>query len=758
MPPRQRKNRDEDEHDDEDRADQSQMDERDGLGGGEEEDDEELAALYDDVQQSKDEKRRLRREYRSLQTALEENKTEFLKADSNKLSEVIVKANLLFKDVKSTQEATLDAKLLIAAADLSAQKASRLKLSGNLIDPDEIVSRVYTKMGGVRLDEMRPHREGDLDTALDWTAMKKAVAKSLRRAPCVEFMLGPLEVEPKARKERKETTRLKKGDLKLTKPKELKADDIEKQVNETATIVKSIAKKLKQLDEINFFEFVINPESFGQSVENLFYVAFLIKDGTATINVAEDGQPYIRLTSQGDDEDEESSSDLSKKQVIFELTEATWRDIVDVYELREPCIPTRAPAFANVNTSNGRCGMEFPPLQALFYSEFHPIQGPKVVYEIPEGFIKTNTAGLSSAVSPGRALSIQNLSVSSTLSPQLVSTPYAGHLGGHGGGGGAKDGPDAHQLDFDAISEYIIPKPVLCNRLVTVSTKRYKVMGYPVSIESQKYERNGLLFNLCFVFDKDADATSYEQLVRKMARVLRSLEMLESRSWDSLLYLDDANMINLKLLPVFPNPEPVKDWQGFNYTKVPFINGVFYVKKIAEVADVETELFSNIYAISNGLNGLLESQDMQAECLQFVTMKEIDSELPPPSFASVFRLYCSFKHGSTVKEWVEENNVWTLNIDIRRLIVFGVVKGFLYRVRKYPIWAPSIDANGMDINGGGDGEQLRRFRSLDIDVISPYSYLDGRCHYDQICTELQMSPNEVDEILGATPNIKFIWR
>ena len=50
-------------------------------------------------------------------------------------------------------------------------------------------------------------------------------------------------------------------------------------------------------------------------------------------------------------------------------------------------------------------------------------------------------------------------------------------------------------------------------------------MGYPVSIQEEKYERNVLLFNLCFVFEKGADTESYEQVVMKVARVLKSLEV-----------------------------------------------------------------------------------------------------------------------------------------------------------------------------------------------------------------------------------------
>ena len=35
------------------------------------------------------------------------------------------------------------------------------------------------------------------------------------------------------------------------------------------------------------FRLIINPESFGQSVENLFYLSFLIRDGKAALEFDE---------------------------------------------------------------------------------------------------------------------------------------------------------------------------------------------------------------------------------------------------------------------------------------------------------------------------------------------------------------------------------------------------------------------------------------------------------------------------------------
>ncbi|KAF9290427.1 Nitrogen permease regulator 2 [Mortierella alpina] len=499
--------------------------------------------------------------------------------------------------------------------------------------------------------------------------------------------------------------------------------------------------------------------------------------------------------------------------------------------------------------------MGFPRLLSIFYCTFHPIQGPKVLYEVPEGSILSKTSPL---------------------------------------------------VDFDSISEYLIPKVELCSKLVTISTPTCKVIGFPINLEHKKFQRNALMFNLAFVFDKDAEISSYEPVVRKMARVLKALEkeseflsqqtraammegaqpastsanttpalaggattatstgppsttaspalsnsssttatesnqtsgsnpatletIVEAASSVSLqdvstngalppsspsvhnapatptgtlatqaptpstssdpipvstslsvnpqnnitsttivssppsmgsatitasidrgrivtaistqdgsgmqnlieqliedlnsycecqIPIDSANTINLKLFPTYPNPAPVYDYQvpistvnlealtdvNWDMTMqriTGYINGVNSVKRIAEFADVETGLarmcmehllyygciimvdlfqFKNIYAVKMEMMRLTEDVALQYECVAYVTLPDMHA----PSFAKVFSLYCSLQYGVVLQDWIEQNHIAECNIDVRRFISFGVIKGFLYRVHKYPI-------------------------------------------------------------------------
>lgn len=167
-----------------------------------------------------------------------------------------------------------------------------------------------------------------------------------------------------------------------------------------------------------------------------------------------------------------------------------------------------------------------PRIQSVFYSIFDNQHGPKIVYQVPEALIATTPSPSSISVPPTPAtdappsprLSSRNSS-SSLISPvenrALLSLNSPN-----------KRSTSSNRVlfNFDDISKYVIPPSPLCGRLVICSTKHHRIIGFPVELRGP-YERNYFRYNLCFVFDRGADLSCYEPIVRKVSRVLTSCEV-----------------------------------------------------------------------------------------------------------------------------------------------------------------------------------------------------------------------------------------
>ncbi|KAF9191964.1 nuclear protein [Haplosporangium sp. Z 11] len=258
-------------------------------------------------------------------------------------------ANQLYKNVFGTHEATLDAKLLVMSADLGMQKAKQLRMGQGGFDETEYISRLITKMGGHDVDN------DQLD--MDWSKIGRLAMKFTRRVPTMDFMLGPMSVEHKSRVFT-QRARIVRDPKAMRKPQELKEEDITRQENETTKNVMQVFHILEQCSEkVNLFELVVNPESFGQTVENIFYLSFLVRDGKVSIseedvddpNRGQDDdsddeprepreganiQPMVELTEPPTAEDYQSG--LLKKQMVMELDMETWRPPPGGYQQQQP--------------------------------------------------------------------------------------------------------------------------------------------------------------------------------------------------------------------------------------------------------------------------------------------------------------------------------------------------------------------------------------------------------------------------------------
>ncbi|NWS18784.1 EID3 inhibitor, partial [Pachyramphus minor] len=75
---------------------------------------------------------------------------------------------------------------------------------------------------------------------------------------------------------------------------------------------------------ISFFDFVIDPNSFARTVENMFHVSFLIRDGLAEIRLDDDKLPIIEPTKSRK-VGEDNRGPGARKQVVMSLTQEEWK-------------------------------------------------------------------------------------------------------------------------------------------------------------------------------------------------------------------------------------------------------------------------------------------------------------------------------------------------------------------------------------------------------------------------------------------------
>ena len=107
--------------------------------------------------------------------------------------------------------------------------------------------------------------------------------------------LGALDLEPLKKRKRNYTPRSKSKQAKATKPKEIVnlEDEEESTTKDVARVLEALKKECERRGRVHYFKFLVDPNSFAHTVENMFHFAFLVKDGRAGVTLGRDGQPYV---------------------------------------------------------------------------------------------------------------------------------------------------------------------------------------------------------------------------------------------------------------------------------------------------------------------------------------------------------------------------------------------------------------------------------------------------------------------------------
>ncbi|ORX38058.1 Nse4 C-terminal-domain-containing protein [Kockovaella imperatae] len=314
--------------------------------------------------QPRETKARLGREYREMQIMADDMKANSANTTLEQLKKSIKHQAKLFSEVKDTSLATADARLMNTTADTALEIARKMRLEGNLFDTSDFLLRMSSLLGLDRqeLDEQDPEDEDELDESMsdrgrggagrrrpfrkghlgDWEKIGWMAAGLSRRVTGLEVLYGPLKVPRRAPVQRQRREKVVEPE---TRPQEISTQTRSangEQAADTVGLVKQVQAVLEKSDPhgqgVNFFKLVIDPDDFGQSVENCFYLSFLIKEGKAGIDVMDDGEVMI-YSKNGADPD--IDGDITTHQAVIELDMDTWEEAKSLFDITKGTIPHR---------------------------------------------------------------------------------------------------------------------------------------------------------------------------------------------------------------------------------------------------------------------------------------------------------------------------------------------------------------------------------------------------------------------------------
>lgn len=180
-------------------------------------------------------------------------------------------------------------------------------------------------------DAAESDEEEDGD-ALNWDFLGRQACFPNNSRPAVSgFLLGPLSIKKRTRQITQRRARQERIDpSQLVRPQDLDPAELAKQETSNLTVlctnIRQILVKTQRTAEalasaelermsgitqdqalevmhnhgisdtggVPLFKFCINPWSFGQSVENMFYVSFLIRDGSIGVEMDSNDLPTLR--------------------------------------------------------------------------------------------------------------------------------------------------------------------------------------------------------------------------------------------------------------------------------------------------------------------------------------------------------------------------------------------------------------------------------------------------------------------------------
>ncbi|OAY66268.1 non-structural maintenance of chromosomes element 4 homolog A isoform X2 [Ananas comosus] len=291
------------------------------------------------------ERRVLRSRYLAVKSQICDERDDVARADSDKFQTIISQVESLHQLVQKPREQVADAEALLDLANTLV--TSVRSQSGEGITPSDFVAALLKNFS--RSDvENNPN-------LFKWADVGLGVSHVFMEASGCSTMVGPMNMEVKQRKvavvHRNRRTRPNES----TRPEELgESEEVKSDTDKNMSVMFDILRRKKSVRLENL---VLNRKSFAQTVENIFALSFLVKDGRVQIDVHDSGH-HLVSPRNAPAASSVTSGEVSYSHFVFRFDFKDWKLMMENVVAGEEVMPHRNPRGANGGGGGGGGGGE----------------------------------------------------------------------------------------------------------------------------------------------------------------------------------------------------------------------------------------------------------------------------------------------------------------------------------------------------------------------------------------------------------------
>lgn len=327
------------------------------------------------------ERRVLRSRYLAVRNLISDGKEDISRVDSDKFHSIIGEVESLHHLVQKPREQVADAEALLDIANTLVTSVRSQSNDG--VTPSDFVTAMIRNFG---------QRDGhaNVDSAsntISWAEAGIAVSHIFRKVPGCCTMIGPMSTQVKQRKAVVHRKRTRPTENSC--PEQLDEAQPERKTD-TDKNMATMFDILRKKRHVRLENLVLNTVSFAQTVENIFALSFLVKDGRAEISVNDGGHHFVSPRN-APAATAVASGDVSYNHFVFRFDFKDWKLMMDSVGSGEELMPHRScPSMCSTSLQaeppdgDSQSAAPSTPIRKLTRNRGLIIQEETVVEDTPE--------------------------------------------------------------------------------------------------------------------------------------------------------------------------------------------------------------------------------------------------------------------------------------------------------------------------------------------------------------------------------------